>query len=543
MSWLDVLFRTIGLDPPDHAQVEDEYEDGSKLQAGTLGVPDDKISSEDEALVYRKPSLSKSGHSRISIYHSTGYNKSDKPYTPSSPYQAGRSHHVSGQHDKHNNIVETALRLESLVEHGLQRLDAGVWTMNEVLMTSEGRDKVYKVLQNVCKVGRWYFRYRRPDDRIRARFEVVHLYSKITRTYLKLFNLGSFVRLFVRVARLQRASFLKYCTLGRLGGLGVYFFCQYPSWLHLNKVVTTLNDKWWKRVALTGYICSALCSFAIDLHRLWQLYRCIIEVQLVRKMKTKHDHGYPKPGVLSNYFRGNQSEHNDSVSLTSSTASFNATTVSDISTGYHQSLAQQSNTSLTITSSPTPSLASSCPSLPSNVSPTVVKPDSYPHSSMQTHNRLSWLANVDLPLRSNSFLVLPNAVTNNGRQSPNPQQESTNLISSSPPSPASIHHPQPPSVPSGRDQHSSSTHGHSMINYVDSTQHHALLARERMLFRGLRALLLSIFKDALDFSVAWNDFVLLGWNDGIQGVLGVWAGLISLYRLYHRKRETLYKPG
>jgi len=393
------------------------------------------------------------------------------------------------------HLVEAALRTENLLEHGLQRLDRNVWIFNDVLSTSEGRDKVYKVIQNICKIGRWHYRYNNRRDDLRETFETVHTYSKITRIYLKLFNLMSFVRLFVRVARLQENSVLKFLALGRLGGLALYFFCQYPLWLTLNRVHRGLNDRWWKRVALIGYICSALCSFAIDLTRMKELISSIREIQ-------QHHRAWL-------YWR--------SVELPSE--------VDRIAQAGRPELDELEQTQQG------PALVLSKP-LSLNVA----------QSELQRLTMITWRTRADIErnLASQPSPTPPD--TPDASVQTNPTIECESKLVDTSPSPTPVLNSRA-SSPAPTTATSAST---SRLSLKPTKERYELVlkelvAAEQSLKQGLRGLLINYFKDVLDFTCAINDFFFLGMHDGAQGVLGVAAGLISLARLWQRKKLEYVK--
>lgn len=183
--------------------------------------------------------------------------------------------------NKSLSLVQNALKSDNLLEHGLQNLDNALSSFDKnasvlanIMNSTESRDKVFKMVQSMCKIGRYVYGVRLPDAEMFEKFENVHLFTKVSRTYLKLFCTSSFIRLFLRVARFEKMSFLKVAAMGRLGALAIYFGVHYPIWFYQTRFFEDngkQNLRMWSRIALVSVMISVICSFIMDLHRMRDL--------------------------------------------------------------------------------------------------------------------------------------------------------------------------------------------------------------------------------------------------------------------------------
>jgi len=194
-----------------------------------------------------------------------------------------------------DRLVEQALRSRyALIEHGLIALDRQFSLVSRFLDVTEGRDKLYKLLQNICRIAGGLSVAFFPDSpytsAVDARLSTLEKHLSITRKALRLGNAFTFVRLFVRVARLSESSLAKWLALGRFAGLSGYFTGDNIVWaskIGLLQQTGATEDfaRSASRFSLWCYILSIVCSMALDSYELWLVrdqYAALLEKESKR---------------------------------------------------------------------------------------------------------------------------------------------------------------------------------------------------------------------------------------------------------------------
>lgn len=144
--------------------------------------------------------------------------------------------------------------------------------------------QIFKLVSSVCKALRWFALNRFGNwlpawylaegwkELLVERLSNLQRSTSLTRKFLKLGLAEGFLRLLVKVWFREKMSWRKLLALGRLAGMTVYFFWNYPVWACKVGLIKASHKMYTIR-GLKGYLVSVACQMILDTVLLVQNYQ------------------------------------------------------------------------------------------------------------------------------------------------------------------------------------------------------------------------------------------------------------------------------
>lgn len=207
------------------------------------------------------------------------------------------------------NIIDSALGNSYfvLVEHALGAMDRRVSTFSKFISATEGRDKMFKIMQYACKSTAFYLQQLAGGYRNNLADKLFHVAStcSLTRKYLKLLMQFSMARISLKVINdeivrpldvlfcsrpaseswIRRsagalANFLarsrtwvKLLVVGRLVGLALYFSGDNVVWAIKTRILydgAKSSLRAWQKRALGAQVLSCICALLLNAYQFWK---------------------------------------------------------------------------------------------------------------------------------------------------------------------------------------------------------------------------------------------------------------------------------